>query len=285
MTSYCTIEEAWGTSDLSSDQYPPANVLNYNVNRMHENMTQVGAPVADEEYSKLLQINQQKQYKHDSKRFKKKEKRTKSKKYSNNHLEVETASELSNIDRISSGENQRVPMYMQSPNGLNNTMSLNENVGVGGIDGLSDNSNIHSLQYVPEPLTLDNSQYLSTPLIRNGDEYDGDDTNEELVKENYSNINKLEKSNGYENINTALKEMMDRLDRMESTLSDIKHNKNNSSKSNIHDIVLFVLMGIFLIFILDSIFRVGRMTPNLASRSLLTKPKKNKSSRVRKSKK
>ena len=31
-------------------------------------------------------------------------------------------------------------------------------------------------------------------------------------------------------------------------------------QENIHDIILFVIFGIFVIFILDSIYRVGKMT-------------------------
>ena len=32
------------------------------------------------------------------------------------------------------------------------------------------------------------------------------------------------------------------------------------TQENIHDIILFVIFGLFVIFILDSVYRVGKMT-------------------------
>lgn len=265
MTTYCTLEEAWGTSDISSNDYPPQNVENYNVSRMQEDMKLVGAPVGDVEYSKLLGMNTQKLYKTNNVHRVKKKKRTKTKKHINNNLEVETASELSSVDRV---PDRQVPRYMESPNGLNNHMSLNENVNGKGIDGLNDYENVHSLQYVPEPLHYNvPEQQLSTPINRVNNSVNSEIIEEEL-KETYDDINNNGSNNGGSNnksineVMKSLKEVLTRLDRMETTLTEIKYGKT-SSKGNIHDIVLFVLMGIFLIFILDSIFRVGRMTPRI----------------------
>ena len=250
MTSYCTLEEAWGTSDLSSNDYPPPNVGNYNVNRLQEDMENigVGAPIQDVDYSKLIGMNTKKH-------AKQRRKRTKPRRHENKHIEVETASDVNVPER----KPDRVPpRYMQSPNGLN-YQSLNENVGIGGIDGLRDDENIHSLQYVPRPSNI--PEPLSTPLNQIG--MIGEEIEEEELIEKYDDTkaqNKQTKSNDTK-LDESLKEILTRLDRMEKTLIDLRHNNTNKNKGNIHDIVLFVLMGIFLIFILDSIFRVGRMTP------------------------
>ena len=262
MTSYCTLEEAWGTSDLSSNDYPPTNVSNYNINRLQEDMQNIGAPVPDSDYSKLIGMNTNK---HARRR-----KQKKPRKHENKHIEVETASEVHNVERL---PDRVPPRYMESPNGLT-YQSLNENVGAGGIDGLKDNTNIHSLQYVPQPSDI--PEPLSTPINQVSDLENivGEEIDEEELIENYNNTKKSSKSNNNSKLNESLKEVLRRLDRMEKTLIDLRHNNKNNNKGNIHDIVLFILMGIFLIFILDSIFRVGRMTPVKTSNVIVKKGRK-----------
>jgi hypothetical protein len=58
--------------------------------------------------------------------------------------------------------------------------------------------------------------------------------------------------------------VMKMLKRVEELERDVVYLKSNQSPkvlgTNIHDIILFVLVGIFIIFVLDGIFRIGRMT-------------------------
>ena len=49
--------------------------------------------------------------------------------------------------------------------------------------------------------------------------------------------------------------IMERLDAIDKKLSSKKEERNN-----VHDIVLFIVIGIFILFALDSIFRIGRLT-------------------------
>tara|TARA_Y100000389_G_C17179790_1_gene373389 strand:- start:82 stop:681 length:600 start_codon:yes stop_codon:yes gene_type:complete len=49
--------------------------------------------------------------------------------------------------------------------------------------------------------------------------------------------------------------IMERLDAIDKKLSIKKEERNN-----VHDIILFIVIGIFILFALDSIFRIGRMT-------------------------
>ena len=49
--------------------------------------------------------------------------------------------------------------------------------------------------------------------------------------------------------------IMERLDAIDKKLSTKKEERNN-----VHDIVLFIVIGIFILFALDSIFRIGRLT-------------------------
>ncbi len=53
-----------------------------------------------------------------------------------------------------------------------------------------------------------------------------------------------------------IKEFNDKLDLILNKLGHF----DEPSQENIHDIILFVIFGCFVIFILDSIYRVGRMT-------------------------
>jgi len=81
--------------------------------------------------------------------------------------------------------------------------------------------------------------------------------------ENYNNVqvvksqNNQQNNNNNNNVDETLKTILKRLDRLEE-----RHNKQSTSKSNsnIHDIILYVVMGIFLLFILDSVFKIGKLT-------------------------
>ena len=41
---------------------------------------------------------------------------------------------------------------------------------------------------------------------------------------------------------------------------DKKLSTKKEERNNVHDIILFIVIGIFILFALDSIFRIGRMT-------------------------
>jgi hypothetical protein len=48
---------------------------------------------------------------------------------------------------------------------------------------------------------------------------------------------------------------MKRLEVIESKLSN-----SNNKPSNVHDIILYIIIGVFILFALDSIFKIGRLT-------------------------
>lgn len=82
-------------------------------------------------------------------------------------------------------------------------------------------------------------------------------------QENYNNVELVKSENNKQtnernnNVDETLKTILKRLDRLEERLNKQSTNKSNS---NIHDIILYVLMGIFLLFILDSVFKIGKLT-------------------------
>ena len=58
-----------------------------------------------------------------------------------------------------------------------------------------------------------------------------------------------------ENFTTMLDDVMKRLDAIEEKLS-----KSNNKQNNVHDIILYIIIGVFILFALDSIFKIGRLT-------------------------
>ncbi len=79
--------------------------------------------------------------------------------------------------------------------------------------------------------------------------------NESIIDENNNIEGFANNNNNLENFTTTLDDIMKRLDAIESKLS----NSNNKQK-NVHDIILYIIIGVFILFALDSIFKIGRLT-------------------------
>ena len=58
-----------------------------------------------------------------------------------------------------------------------------------------------------------------------------------------------------ENFAVSLEDVMKRLDAIEAKLSN-----SNNKQNNVHDIILYIIIGVFILFALDSIFKIGRLT-------------------------
>lgn len=90
------------------------------------------------------------------------------------------------------------------------------------------------------------------------------DETDELLDQEEQDLNNPEMetsiNEGFQNNNVSiqnndLKIIMDRLDTLEKMIYQKK--KENS---NVHDIILFIIIGIFILFALDSIFKIGKST-------------------------
>lgn len=90
--------------------------------------------------------------------------------------------------------------------------------------------------------------------------YKNTETNKADVDVNFINEEDFEDSTNKQQtqvqFDPRIKEFNDKLDLILNKLG----NFDEPSQENIHDIILFVIFGCFVIFILDSIYRVGRMT-------------------------
>ena len=83
----------------------------------------------------------------------------------------------------------------------------------------------------------------------NDDEYNEDKNKDKL--EGFTNHN----NDNIENFTATLDDIMTRLEAIEAKLSN-----GNNRQGNVHDIILYVIIGVFILFALDSIFKIGRLT-------------------------
>jgi hypothetical protein len=103
---------------------------------------------------------------------------------------------------------------------------------------------------------------ISAPI--NNNVFKNNETNRADVDVNLINEEDFEdsttmiktKENKQTQFDPRIKEFNDKLDLILNKLG----NFDEPSQENIHDIILFVIFGCFVIFILDSIYRVGKMT-------------------------
>jgi hypothetical protein len=90
-------------------------------------------------------------------------------------------------------------------------------------------------------------------------EFKADDIKETHSDVSPNNSNNTSSRNNNNNNNKALSDILKRLDRLETRMNQMKSPKG---KSNIHDIILYIIIGVFILFILDSMFKIGKLTSN-----------------------
>lgn len=109
-------------------------------------------------------------------------------------------------------------------------------------DDLLDTNSIQKentiLQETDKKVTEENSIQQEEPYI---------DTFQERFTTNNNSDN--------QKIITILTTISERIDNIEKNM-----NKNNNSNNNVHDVILFIIIGVFILFALDSIFKIGKMT-------------------------
>ena len=81
------------------------------------------------------------------------------------------------------------------------------------------------------------------------------DESNEIVTDESNQINQNMVEGFQDNQNQVLANIMDRLDNLEKMI-ELKKKENN----NVHDIILFIIIGVFILFALDSIFKIGKNT-------------------------
>ena len=148
-----------------------------------------------------------------------------------------------NINHLTKHENEYDRDLSQNIPDYNDNFKIDdyENTNNGHVSGIVSGD-------VSGSVSTDVSADVSNTVILETNNVD-EDVNNSNNNKRKSNLNKT----SCDDINEKLNYIMKKLDSLERKVS-----KNGAN--NIHDIILFVLMGVFILFILDGIFRIGRMT-------------------------
>ena len=150
-------------------------------------------------------------------------------------------------------------------NTMNNPemMPNSDCISVASYDDLEDNYHEMGTDKYASVNLEDNHNQSRT--VTNKDNYNLNNTDNEIVQEEdnlegfqnaNSNLNTNTNLNTNSNLsNNELAHIMDRLDNLEKMIKQKKSDNNN-----VHDIILFIIIGVFILFALDSIFKIGRGT-------------------------
>ena len=115
----------------------------------------------------------------------------------------------------------------------------------------------HSIQYNGHNEQSDNYGIVQSETQENYNNVEVVESQNNKQNNKQNNQQNNQQNNNNNNVDETLKIILKRLDRLEERLNKQSTSKSNS---NIHDIILYVVMGIFLLFILDSVFKIGKLT-------------------------
>ena len=261
--TYCSLQEAWGKNEMNSrvkNAKGTQNKISYEIkNKNKESFSNVSSPLNtfsqnDCSFSYLDNNNTncenvKTSFTNESILIDKNNNNTKPQLPNNTELNG-----LNNCDYNYSFINDTIEDECNIQNttnyldisSLDNTQSdnliysENENINSASNKSVKFNNNITEYNMeVREEDVLDEANVLDEDNIK------GESISSEPIIEGFDN----------DTSNTKLLELINkRLDALENKINRTKNN------NNIHDIILFIIIGIFILFALDSIFKIGRMT-------------------------
>lgn len=83
---------------------------------------------------------------------------------------------------------------------------------------------------------------------------------EEIEQEEIEQEESIEQENTFEGFANKTDDNIEAIKNINDRLTAIEARLNASSSNNVHDIILYIIIGVFILFALDSIFRIGRGT-------------------------
>jgi hypothetical protein len=225
--SYCSLEEAWGPNTICSrvkNTKGKKNNLSYTItNEKHCTENNFMYNDLEDNYSLLPQNNN----------------------INNSLLDINTNNTI--LNPTNSNKELDVNPNDATFFGYQNISpsSMNENdVEDNNIEKNDINENIMNENNIEEN-NIEENKY---------NDNDDKDNEKYINKDNiegFSNNN----NNNIENFTATLDNIMTRLEAIEAKLSN-----GNNRQGNVHDIILYVIIGVFILFALDSIFKIGRLT-------------------------
>lgn len=277
MSAYCSIEEAYGKN---------AHITNVANNINTHDYGGVPGNLHNSELDEMVNLSGKYKFKNEFTRNVH-NKRTRSKRVKNR----ESKNKKMNVS-VSSLMNERNNIqYMDPLNDNNNSLpyyNLNEEKEYfDQKEGMPPYGGPNEQLYDQFPNAGQNINHLT----RHENEYDRDlsqnvpdyndnfkindygNINNEVVSENVSNTVIPETNNDNEEVDisnnnkkksnlnkTSCNDINEKLNYIMKKLDSLERKVSKNRTNNIHDIILFILMGVFILFILDGIFRIGRMT-------------------------
>jgi len=228
--SYCSLEEAWGPNTICSrvkNTKGKKNNLSYNItNEKHCNENNFMYNDLEDNYSLLPQNNNINNIK-------------------NSLLDI-------NINNT-----------ILNPNNSNKELDVNPNdatfFGYQNISSSNMNENDVEENNMNEN-NIEENNIEENNIEENNIEENEYNDNEYNDNEKYNNKDNIEgftnhNNDNIENFTATLDDIMTRLEAIEAKLSN-----GNNRQGNVHDIILYVIIGVFILFALDSIFKIGRLT-------------------------
>ena len=282
--SYCSIEEAYGKNSQISN-----NIGNYNTHSYSGVENSLYSPNLDESINLKGKYKYKNEFTRNVHNNRTRQKRVKKKDVYKNKDNISVSSLLNERNKLQYIDplnelGSELPYYnLEEENNMLNNQLKESMPPFGGLDeepsmnfpNAGQNINHmtkHNNEY-DRDLSQNVSEYVenykATNVLKMSENNNSNNTNNinsnnEQNLDNQSMIvnesnNTLEEEVKYSNksscndINEKLTFIMKKLEMLENKITKTQSN-------NVHDLILFVIMGLFILFILDSIFRIGRMT-------------------------
>lgn len=247
--SYCSIEEAW-VQQFVKKQDPSQMEIGGVDNALYDSSLDDGIVFSDK-----YRLKNSHTRKIHNKRSRKQ--RVKKRNMDLGDLKVQSTSDFTYVD-----PQQEVVEYSDVPSAYspsNNNLLRSVQMGDDNLTtrNLADVPTLYE-SVAPQPQQPNHltvfQEHQNNGSYNNSSQTNGISVEQEEEVLDNEHINNQNNSNG--ELNELKKELQKVLQRLGKLERDVKAN----NVGNIHDVILFVLMGVFILFILDSIFKIGRMT-------------------------
>lgn len=279
--SYCSLEEAWGTPSLKQSSRAPnslgeKNGISYSVSNQSEFRN--NNKIVDRNVNRNVNNTNKRIINNSNSRTNNSRKNVVNynliNNSSNNNSIEPVSSTINDFSFLDTNLNNDPNLFSEVPqNGNHNNLEMNEeDLSLINSENIQDGS--------PKPLNpfqdnLGHFNNLNDDLNDDSDVDDDFNNNENSMEQNlvaknnvelnvdsemegFQNSNLNETINNNNNSDLTQKMLMNILDRLDEI--ERKINTSKSKKNNVHDIILFIIIGIFVLFALDSVFRIGRST-------------------------
>ena len=265
--SYCSIEEAYGKNSQISN-----NISNFDTHSYSGVENSLYSPNLDESINLKGKYKYKNEFTRNVHNNRTRQKRIKNKNVNKNKDNISVSSllnernKLEYVDPLNELGNE-LPYYnLEEENNMLNNQLKEPMPPFGGEERIIDFPNAgqninhltkHQNEY-DRDLSQNVSEYVENYKVVNNSNNNSNTLDNESMMVNTSK-NELQKVD--DNLNkSSCNDINEKLTFIMKKLEALENKMTRTQSNNVHDLILFVIMGLFILFILDSIFRIGRMT-------------------------